>query len=319
MKDKIGRNIDYMRISLTQNCNLRCVYCMPDWSEKECLKNEKHISENEIKELVEMFSEIGIKKIRLTGGEPLLRKDLSKIISSISKIENIEEICMTTNGVKLNDKIEELRNIGLDRINISLDSLDSEEYKQITRGGDLLKVLKTIKKALKLEMKIKINSVITNTQKFESIEEIAKLTISNNLDVRFIEIMPIGLGKEIQGMTGEKVLEKLKIKFDIEDLNVFEGTSKYYKIKGAIGRIGLINPMSQCFCESCNKIRITSDCQLKSCLSSNRTLDLREILDMKVPKNKKIKIISDFIFNREKKNIFSTSDSEIKNMNQIGG
>lgn len=320
MKDKYGREMDYLRISLTENCNLRCVYCMPNWDSEDCFsKVRDELTEKEIVEVVKLFSKLGIKKIRLTGGEPLLRKDLEEIIKNISAIEGIKEICITTNGLLLSEKIDKLYKNGLNRINISLDTLNPEEYKKITRGGELKKVLQGIKQARDLNIQVKVNSVITNSVNTDSIKELVKLTVEDEIDVRFIELMPIGEGKKLKGLKGEEILSILKERYKIENLYSFEGTSRYYKIKDAKGRIGLINPMSQCFCESCNRVRITSNLELKTCLSSDERVNLRDILKLGLREDKKLSIIQEILYNKNKENIFNTDEEEKKNMNAIGG
>ncbi len=319
MKDKYGRVIDYLRISLTENCNIRCLYCMPDWSCKDFQEDKSMLTTEEIIKISKLFSKFGIKKIRLTGGEPLLRRDIQEIIKGISKISNIEEICLTTNGLLLESKVEELKKNGLNRVNISLDTTDEEEYKKLTRGGELKKVLRAVKRCRELNIPVKINAVITNLQKAESIINLAKLTENDSLDIRFIELMPIGLGKGLKGFTGQDIINILEKKYILENLYTFEGTSKYYKIEGYKGRIGVINPMSECFCETCNRVRITSNGELKSCLSSEKTLNIKELLNDKYSEEERERIILETIFNRNEKNIFNTSDSEKMNMNKIGG
>lgn len=325
MKDKFGREIDYLRISLTEKCNIRCLYCMPDWKEKiseeksPCKIKQEELSKDEILQIVEIFSKIGIKKIRLTGGEPLLRKDLLDIVGGISKISNIEEVCLTTNGLELESKIEDLKRAGLNRINISLDTLDPDEYRTLTRGGEVGKVLSAIEKCLSLDIPVKVNAVITNIQSEESVQKLAELSVNKKIDVRFIEIMPIGLGKGLKGFTGEEIVKILMKKYDLKNLYTFEGTSKYYKIQGGNGRIGFINPMSECFCGSCNRVRITSTMELKTCLSSEDSLNLKEVMNREITLEEKKEIILSALYNRNEKNIFDSEQSEKKSMNQIGG
>ncbi|MGL5656493.1 MAG: GTP 3',8-cyclase MoaA [Fusobacteriaceae bacterium] len=325
MKDKFGREIDYLRISLTEKCNIRCLYCMPDWKEKiseeksPCKITQEELSKDEIIEIVEIFSKIGIKKIRLTGGEPLIRQDLLDIVGGISKIANIEEVCLTTNGLELERKIEDLKKAGLNRINISLDTLDPDEYRTLTRGGDVNKVLKAIEKCLALDIPVKVNAVITNVQSEESVQKLAELSVNKKIDVRFIEIMPIGLGKGLKGFTGDEIVKIIMKKYDLQNLYTFEGTSKYYKIQGGRGRIGFINPMSECFCGSCNRVRITSSMELKTCLSSEDSLDLKEVMNRDITLEEKKEIILSALYNRNEKNIFNSEKSEKKTMNQIGG
>lgn len=329
MKDKYGREIDYLRISLTENCNLRCVYCMPNWDSNDIMEDSsKILTTEEVIKISEIFSKFGVKKIRLTGGEPLLRKDLQEIISGINAISEINEICITTNALLLNDeKLIKLKEAGLNRINISLDSLDPQEYKNLTRGGDVSKVLNIIKKSLELGIIVKINSVITNMQNINSILDLIKLTLNDKIDIRFIELMPIGCGKELKGFTGNELLKIIESYYDgsseerplLKNMYILEGTSKYYKIDGWKGRIGFINPMSECFCSSCNRVRITSSGCLKNCLSSNDELNIKEILNLNISEEEKHKIIYKNIYNKNEKNVFNTENSLNKKMNQIGG
>lgn len=324
MRDSFGREIDYLRISLTERCNLRCLYCMPDWNCKELNRENRNesreeITLEEIRELVQLFASLGIKKVRLTGGEPLLRKDILEIVNEISKTQGIEEVTLTTNGILLENMIENLEKAGIKRVNISLDTLDEYEYRKITRGGDIEKVLRAIEKCLNLGIKVKINCVITNFQNLNSLEKLLELTIKSDIDLRFIEMMPIGYGKEYRGIDGKTLLHHITEIYELKNLNLLEGTSRYYQIDGAMGRVGFINPMSQCFCGSCNKIRITSDMKLKPCLSSENRIDLREILASELSFCEKKNIIEKIIYNRDEKNIFNKKDSEKKNMNEIGG
>ncbi|MGL4392304.1 MAG: GTP 3',8-cyclase MoaA [Fusobacteriaceae bacterium] len=319
MKDKFGRMIDYLRISLTENCNVRCLYCMPDWNQSEIQSNEKILSASEVIEISKMFAELGIKKIRLTGGEPLVRKDLTEIIAGIKNIESIKEICLTTNGILLDDKILELKNAGLNRVNISLDTMDGEEYKKITRGGDISKVLNAIKKCVALDIPVKINAVITNIQDSDSIKNLAEISVGEKIDVRFIELMPIGYGKNLKGFTGQEIVDILEKNYELENLYEFEGTSKYYQIKNAKGRIGVINPMSDCFCDTCNRVRITSEGGLKSCLSTKEDFNLRDLLKKNISPDEKKEIIMAALFNKKAKSGFGGADSENKTMNKIGG
>ena len=212
MNDQFGREINYLRISLTDNCNLRCIYCTPNLIHKNNI-----LSFEDISKIIGVAKELGIKKIRLTGGEPLLRNDLNKIISKI-KDTGINEIYLTTNGILLEEKIEELKEVGLWGVNISLDTLDGEIFRKITRGGDIQKVLRGIEKSLELGLKVKINSVIIKGIN-EKFEDLVRLTENKNIDVRFIELMPIGEGKNYQGIDNQEILESLKKSFEINEEN----------------------------------------------------------------------------------------------------
>lgn len=319
MKDSLGREIDYLRISLTESCNLRCIYCMPEGvAPKVC--GETLTKEN-IFDIVEVAVELNIKKIRLTGGEPLLRQDIVEIIQGI-KDRGIEKIYITTNGILLSEKIEKLKKAGLKGVNISLDTLDREQFNYITRGGDLERVLQGIEKALNLNLEVKINSVIMKDINENAIEELAKLTLNSQLDVRFIELMPIGQGKKFTGISNNEIYDRLEKTFEFDrDYKEIKGVSTYYKLKDSEGNIGFISPINSCFCETCNKIRLTSDGVIKRCLNSKGNTNIKESLDKNVEKEEIKEILEQEIFKKPEKHLFGkeNKDEELKNMNAIGG
>lgn len=319
MKDSLGREIDYLRISLTESCNLRCIYCMPEGvASKVC--GETLTKEN-IFDIVEVAVELNIKKIRLTGGEPLLRQDIVEIVQGI-KDRGIEKIYITTNGILLSEKIEKLKKAGLRGVNISLDTLDREQFNYITRGGDLERVLQGIEKALNLNLEVKINSVIMKDINENAIEELAKLTLNRQLDVRFIELMPIGQGKKFTGISNNDIYDRLEKIFEFDrDYKEIKGVSTYYKLKNSKGNIGFISPINSCFCETCNKIRLTSDGVIKRCLNSKGNTNIKEYLDKNIEKEKIKEILEQEILKKPEKHLFGkeNKDEELKNMNAIGG
>lgn len=319
MKDSWGREIDYLRISLTESCNLRCIYCMPEGvASKVC--GETLTKEN-IFDIVEVAVELNIKKIRLTGGEPLLRQDIVEIVQGI-KDRGIEKIYITTNGILLSEKIEKLKKAGLKGVNISLDTLDREQFNLITRGGELEKVLLGIEKALNLNLEVKINSVIMKDINENAIEGLAKLTLNNQLDVRFIELMPIGQGKKFTGISNNEIYDRLEKTFEFDrDYKEIKGVSNYYKLKNSKGKIGFISPINSCFCEACNKIRLTSDGVIKRCLNSKGNTNIKESLDKNIEKEKIKEILEQEILKKPEKHLFGkeNKDEEMKNMNAIGG
>lgn len=319
MKDSLGREIDYLRISLTESCNLRCIYCMPEGvAPKVC--GETLTKEN-IFDIVEVAVELNIKKIRLTGGEPLLRQDIVEIIQGI-KDRGIEKIYITTNGILLSEKIEKLKKAGLKGVNISLDTLDREQFNYITRGGDLERVLQGIEKALNLNLEVKINSVIMKDINENAIEELAKLTLNSQLDVRFIELMPIGQGKKFTGISNNDIYNRLEKTFEFDrNYKEIKGVSTYYKLKDSKGNIGFISPINSCFCETCNKIRLTSDGVIKRCLNSKGNTNIKESLDKNVEKEEIKEILEQEIFKKPERHLFGkdNKDEELKNMNAIGG
>lgn len=319
MKDSLGREIDYLRISLTESCNLRCIYCMPEGvAPKVC--GETLTKEN-IFDIVEVAVELNIKKIRLTGGEPLLRQDIVEIVQGI-KDRGIEKIYITTNGILLSEKIEKLKKAGLKGVNISLDTLDREQFNYITRGGDLERVLQGIEKALNLNLEVKINSVIMKDINENAIEELAKLTLNSQLDVRFIELMPIGQGKKFTGISNNEIYDRLEKTFEFDrNYKEIKGVSTYYKLKDSKGNIGFISPINSCFCETCNKIRLTSDGVIKRCLNSKGNTNIKESLDKNIEKEKIKEILEQEILKKPEKHLFGkeNKDEELKNMNAIGG
>lgn len=279
MKDNFEREITYLRVSVTDRCNLRCKYCMPPGGiEKK--DHEDLLSLEEIYKIIKASTRMGIKKIRFTGGEPLVRLGLPKLIKDVSQLEGIKEITMTTNGVLLTKYIKELKEAGLNRVNISLDTLRADRYKDITRGGDINNVIEGIKAAQEYGMKpVKINAVLMKGFNDDEIEDFAKLTIDKDIIVRFIELMPFGerySWTKDKYLSNSRILEKVK---NLEEIEYDKGSpSRYYKIKGAKGKIGLINPISRHFCNTCNRIRLTADGNIKPCLHSDLEIDMKKHL-----------------------------------------
>lgn len=313
MRDNFGRDINYLRISLTDNCNLRCIYCTP---EKLSQKKEEKLLFEDLQKIIRVAKDIGIKKIRLTGGEPLLRKDLCEIIKEIKK-SGIDEIFITTNGILLEKKIKELKEAGLMGINISLDTLDENIFNEITRGGDIKKVINGIKKSISLGLKVKINSVIIKGINEDSIYQLAELTKTNKIDVRYIELMPIGEGKKYQGLNNNEILKRLENKFGLKEYFEINGVTEYYKLKDSQGRIGFISPINNCFCKDCNKIRITSSGEIKRCLNEEGRINLKNIKT----ENEIKELLKNEIKNKPEKHLFGEKKEliEKKNMNEIGG
>ena len=284
LQDRFGRQHDYLRLSITDRCNLRCVYCMPEEG-LPFFPHEKVLSATEIITLVKHFAKMGIKKVRLTGGEPLLRKDILEIAAGIKAIDEIEDLSVTTNGLALPRMAADLKKAGVDRLNISLDTFDAKKYHQMTRGGKLEKVLAGIDAASQQGFKaIKLNTVVINGQNQTELRDFLRYTITQPVNVRFIEFMPIASQKKnwTQGYAGVKEVfticqtegwayEKLTLSGN--------GPSENYQIKGAKGSFGLIHPVSCQFCESCNRLRVTADGCLKSCLYWADEINLRNKLD----------------------------------------
>ena len=313
MKDRFGRNITYLRISVTDLCNLRCKYCMPE-SGVESLCHSDILSLEEIVEIVNVAAKNGITKIRLTGGEPLVRRGFIHLCKEISKIEQIEDIAITTNGVHLKNMADDLFENKVKRINFSLDTLVKEKYNDITRRNDFDKTMESLFYAIEKGFKVKLNVVLIGGFNDDEIENFVKLANDYDLEVRFIELMQIG---ETANWSKDKfvsnkiVLEKVpKLEFD-----GVSGVAKIYKIKGQKGKIGLISPISCSFCSDCNRIRLTSDGKLKPCLHSKDEINLKGLSGEELEE-----VFKRGIFDKPEKHHLEEGKSEsARDMNKIGG
>ena len=274
MKDNYGRIIDYMRLSVTDLCNLRCVYCMPAEGVRK-LEHREILSAEEIEEIAISAASLGIGKIRLTGGEPLVRKGILGIIERITSIKGINEVALTTNGTLLEKYASDLIKAGLTRINISVDTIDPANYKEITRIGDIEEVLKGIEAAKEAGFKqLKLNAVLIGGINDTFIKPMVALTNDEDICVRFIEIMPIG---ECSGWNKDRFLSISRVLEEEPTLEKIgtDGVSTLYKKPGNKGTVGLISPISNHFCPTCNKLRVTADGKLKPCLHSSKEINLR--------------------------------------------
>lgn len=318
MKDSFGREINYLRISLTDRCNLRCKYCMPEDGVSK-FPHDEILTLEELYEIIKAFVELGINKIRFTGGEPLARKGIVELIAKVSKLDKVKDLAMTTNGILLKEYAMDLKKAGLNRVNISLDTLDEEKYRTITRGGRLNKVLEGIEEAKKVGLTpIKINTVLIGGFNDDEIEALVNLTEKENIDVRFIELMPIGeaanWAKE-KFISNNRILEKIDTLIPVPREDV-SSPAVYYKLPNGKGKVGIINPISCKFCENCNRVRLTSQGRLKLCLHSNNEIDIKEALnngqDLK-------KLILESIEKKEESHHLEEGKYIKRNMNQIGG
>ena len=322
MIDKFGRKVDYLRISVTENCNLKCIYCIDD-NILNTYKNDI-LSDDEIVKIATECASLGIKKIRITGGEPLVRKNIENLIYRLNNIKEIEEIYITTNGVLLNDKIEILKENGLTGVNISLDSLNKDRFKKLTKFDKLKEVLLSIDKALELGLKVKINTVIVDDINKDEIIDFVKLTKDKNIDIRFIELMPIGAAKKYKGISNEEILNIIKNNFkniQVENKSKRSGPANYIRVDNYKGKIGFISPISNCFCEDCNRIRLTSTGFLKKCLHYNYGIDLKKHIRSNISNKDLKELIYLNIYDKPQNHLFmkDCDNKENKYMNQIGG
>ena len=335
MKDQFGRKIDYLRISLTDRCNLRCIYCMPEegvpWRDhNEILRIE------EIAHFVELAAQCGLRKIRLTGGEPLIRKGVVELIEAIHSIPEIEDISLTTNGILLPRMAADLKAAGLSRVNISLDTLDPVQFTYITRGGKLEEVFDAIDCALEYGFDpVKINAVAVRSLD-QDFYEFAKLSMDRPLHVRFIEYMPVGesSGGTGAGWTEEDIISAAEIRERIAERSAANGheplvpvdedgapggsgPAVYYMFPGAKGTVGFISAMSNHFCSSCNRLRLTADGKIRPCLFSDEELDVRAAL-RDTPDDEQVKAIIAQAM-RIKPDEHHEERGTVRRMSQIGG
>jgi cyclic pyranopterin phosphate synthase len=278
LRDNFSRVIDYLRLSVTDRCNLRCLYCMPHEG-IPVLGHRDILSYEEIIKIVTIAAGLGVRKVRLTGGEPLCRKNLSFLVSSIKEIKGIEDLSLTTNGTLLKQHAQELADAGLDRVNISIDSLRPERYREITRGGSLAAALNGLAAADKAGLKpVKINMIPMRGINEDEIVAFAKITLGSDYHVRFIECMP---SSDIDFWSPEKYITTDEIKGIIETISPLvpvrvrkNGPSKYFRLSGSKGVVGFISALTHHFCGDCNRLRLTSDGKLRPCLFSETEIDL---------------------------------------------
>lgn len=319
MRDSHGRNINYLRVSVTDRCNLRCIYCMPEQGIKSLSHKDILHFEDTLK-IVKAATTLGINKIRYTGGEPLVMKDIDKLIYETSKLPGIDDISMTTNGILLADMAEDLKKAGLKRVNISLDTLDSEKFKRITRIGDLDKVLKSIDKCLTIGLEpVKINTVLMRGFNDTEFEDFLNLTREMPVEIRFIELMPIGEGVRFYEKNKISVKEMLDLHPELIRIESEKSsTAELYKLPGSKGKIGFINPISCKFCSDCNKIRLTSTGTIKPCLHSKEEINLRKYLNNQEQLTDALKSA---IFNKPNEHHLEeeSASRSVKSMSQIGG
>jgi cyclic pyranopterin phosphate synthase len=278
MLDSFGRAIHYLRVSLTDRCNFRCIYCAPD-GPAEHDPTAQLLSDDELVRVVQLAATLGIDRVRLTGGEPTVRANLLAIVERIGKTAGIKDIAMTTNGTQLERLAEPLARAGLARVNISIDSLDGRHFARMTRSGTLDLVWRGILAAERAGLNpIKLNAVVVRGQNEDDLVDLARLTLDHSWDVRFIEVMPMGRIADFQIdslVTAAEMKRRIASKFALEPLD-WNGHSPYrpYRLPGALGTVGFISSVSDPFCAGCDRIRLTADGQLRACLLRDEMVDL---------------------------------------------
>jgi cyclic pyranopterin phosphate synthase len=324
LSDSFQRPINYLRISVTDRCNLRCVYCMPLGGVK-ALSHEDILRYEEIETIARAAAELGIDKIRLTGGEPMVRGGLPDLVEMLAAIEGIDEISMTTNGTMLARGADLLKRVGLNRVNISLDSLRPDRFKTITRSdAELADVLKGIEAAHKAGLEpVKLNTVVMPGVNDDEVLDFAKKTIDEGWNVRFIELMPVVAGMEeasfVAASDMKQTIERLG-KLEPYLSSVGNGPAKYFKLPGAKGTIGFITPISEHFCFNCNRLRLTADGKLRPCLLSAYEVDLRGPLRAGVDAEGLKKLIEEAVANKPRQHHIAEGEvPRQRPFSQVGG
>ncbi|SPD73898.1 Cyclic pyranopterin monophosphate synthase [uncultured Desulfobacterium sp.] len=322
--DKYDRHLNYLRISVTDRCNLRCIYCRPDGSLPK-LRHDDILSYEEIYRLTEIAVGLGINKVRLTGGEPLVRKGITEFISRVSSLHGLRELSLTTNGIYLKDNLEKIRSAGIKRINISLDTLDREKYVKITGYDGFDLVWEGIELARQMGFHpIKINMVPIKGLNDDEIYEFARMTFKYPYHVRFIELMPLGAVKfDIRTNFLPNTLIKARIselgRLEPVSRSGFDGPAERFKYNGALGEIGFISPLTEHFCRICNRLRLTSEGHLRVCLLSDHEEDLKGPMRGGASDDDLRRIFLSAVSNKPKGHNLDSKESLLGQMSEIGG
>lgn len=306
LKDSHGRTIRDLRISLTDRCNFRCFYCLPN-GEPPLARKETILTFEEIARATEIFVSLGIEKIRLTGGEPLIRKDVPKLVAKLANLKpGLKDIALTTNGFDFPRHAEALKQAGLDRVTISLDSLDSENFKDITGVDSLDKVLAAIDSAKRFEFEpVKINAVVIRGRNDHEIVDLARFARENSLSMRFIEYMPLDSGhgwERDQVVSGKDIRETINATLPLVLKDTSRGTETAWNFAfadGSPGEIGIIAPVTEMFCGACSRIRLTADGQIRTCLFSTTEHNLRDVLRRSASRTEIVDFIESVVLKKE--------------------
>ena len=287
LTDQFNRKINYIRISVTDRCDFRCIYCMSE--QMNFLPKNELLTLEEINRIASIFISLGVEKIRITGGEPLVRKNIDSLFKNLSKNKDLKELTLTTNASQLKKKAEMLKASGIKRVNVSLDSLNPLNFKKMTRTGDLSNVLDGIEHAINIGIKqLKLNTVIMKGINDHEIFDLIEFAIKKNIDISFIEEMPLGATEFLRKNTftsNDEILERIKTNYLIDKIEYRTGgPAEYWQILGTNSRIGLISPHSHNFCEDCNRVRISCKGELFLCLGQDDKIELMPLL-RKYPNN----------------------------------
>lgn len=322
--DSFNRKIEYVRLSVTDRCDLRCFYCLPK-GYKDFEETDEWLSFDEIERVIKTFSELGVSRIRLTGGEPLIRKNLPQLAQRLSNIDGIEDLSLSTNAVQLKRYAQELKRANVSRLNVSLDSLNPQRFKEITNGGKLQKVLDGLMAAKEVGFSpIKINTVLMKDVNDDEAEDLVEFCIEHGFTLRFIETMPVGdTGRQAsnQYINLQDIKQRLENKYElIPGVMPGGGPARYVQVAGTELRIGFITPLSQHFCETCNRVRLTADGTLYLCLGQSDKVALRPLLRNGISDLELRQVILDAIALKPEKHEFNEKPQQIvRFMSSTGG
>jgi cyclic pyranopterin phosphate synthase len=329
LRDSYNRPIRDLRVSLTDRCNFRCFYCLPH-GEPPIAPKEQMLSYEEIEYVCEIFVELGIEKIRLTGGEPMMRQDIETIISKLAKLKSrgLIDLALTTNGYFLPDRAQSLKDAGLDRITISLDSLKRDVFRQMTGVDVLDRVLAGLRAAKQAGLEpIKINAVIVRGHNEDEVADFAAFAREHDVKMRFIEFMPLDSGHEWARedvVPGREIRARISERFPLEPIDVFRGSetaSRYRFADGAPGEIGIIAPVTEPFCGACSRIRLTADGQIRTCLFSTIEHSLRDVVRDGASRQEIIRFIEGVVMKKEPRHFINDPGfvAPSRSMSFIGG
>lgn len=324
--DRFGRIVDYVRISITDRCDFRCQYCMAE--DMVFLPRAQILTLEEIHTIARAFTELGVKKIRVTGGEPLVRKGALQLLKNIGCLHGLNELVLTTNGSQLAEMASEIAAAGVKRLNISLDTLNADKFKAITRTGDLHAVLKGIEAARQAQFKrIKINAVILKNRNHEESADLVRFAIEHDLDISFIEEMPLGvIGSHDRAeayYSSDQIKADLEREFTlISSTEKTGGPSKYFQVAGTTTKVGFISPHSHNFCVTCNRVRLTAEGRLLLCLGNEHSVDLKKVIRAHPGDDEALKkAIVDAMKIKPEKHEFDLNEQPVifRHMNVTGG
>lgn len=327
LEDNQKRRINYLRLSVTDRCNLRCQYCMPEQGVPS-LDHRDILTYEELLRLARVALALGVSKIRVTGGEPLVRKGIVDFIARLAELPGLDDLGLTTNGIRLADYAPALKAAGLHRVNVSLDTLREDRFRSITRRGDLAAVCRGLTTAESAGLlPIKINTVIMRDVNIDEVPDFARLTLEHPFTVRFIEFMPVGTGNgwdRSRLVPGDEILRIIRSRYPLQPVapdSPHSSAVRMFTITGSAGKIGLISPLSSHFCRMCNRIRITPDGRLKTCLFNDMDIDLRTRMRQGIDDAQLTDIIRDTVSGKPSGHNFSPSGYRKcnANMSQIGG